>query len=177
MQVCNVLFKQKKLVFGLLFICLCLFLVLLPRNHEVLVIEEAKTGNILWAHEISRDEWFHHQYIHSVEKSLVIEKFKLGYSGTIFAMESWTRSFGAGLPYELKGDLEMKDGFYILKNIYDPIDVLHMQPSHLQMHTFHFRETEIVLSEPPFSRTHIKFYVKNMSWPEFMLVKRKKGAV
>ncbi len=168
LQACNVLFKQKKVGISILLL-LCILLLLAILNHKVLVIEEAKTGKILWGHQIKEGEWFQHEYIHSVEKSLVIEKFKLSEAGSIFAMESWTRSFGAGLPYELNGDLEMRDGFYILKNINAPIEVLHMQPSHLEKHTFHFRDYEIILSEPPYTRTHLKFYIKNMSLLEYLL--------
>lgn len=169
LRVSNVLFKQRKPLFFVFFL---FFLILVFLNisspHKLLVIEEAKTGKVLWKNEISAEDWFHHEYIHSVEKSLVIEKFKMDHTGQIFAMESWTRSFGAGLPYELKGTVEIVDGYYISKELYEPVDILHMQPSHLHSHTFHFRDEVIVLSEAPFTRTHLRFYIKSMNWFEYI---------
>lgn len=128
-----------------------------------LVIEEYSTNNILWKDRIKAEEWFHHQYIHSVEKSIVIEKFKVDKHGQIIAMESWTRSFGAGLPSQEKGIVEMKDGFFILREINEITDPIHMIPSHLYEHTFHFKEDEIFLSEEPFRRNHIIISVKKDS--------------
>jgi hypothetical protein len=174
LRVSNVLFKQKKFILS----TCCIFLIFVNLNitspYKVLVIEEAKSGKVLWQNEIEKEDWFRHEYIHSVEKSLVIEKFKMGDGGQIFAMESWTRSFGAGLPYEFKGTVEIKDGFYILKDLYEPIDVLHMQPSHLHLHTFHFKDEVIVLSEAPYTRNHLKFHIKNLSWYQFIFLKFKK---
>jgi hypothetical protein len=168
LRVCNALFKQKKLILIVCFTMLFLFISTLSSPHKMLVIEEAKTRGILWQNRILADEWFWHEYIHSVEKSLVIEKFKVDRTGQIFAMESWTRSFGAGLPSQFKGTVEIIDGFYIMKDLHEPIDVLHMQPSHLHSHTFHFRDKVVVLSEQPYTRTHIKFYIKSLSWFEFV---------
>ena len=130
---------------------------------NVLMIEEVKTGEILWQQPIEKEEWFRHEYVHSVEKSKVIEKFKFSSDGEMLAMESWTRSFGAGMPYEQRGTVEFIDGYYVLSDLNDPIEVLHMIPSHLQLHTFHFNEEEIVLSEPPFKRNHIKIEVVQLS--------------
>lgn len=168
LRVSNVLFNQKKLLFIGSCIFLVLFLLSKSSPHNLLIIEEAKTGKILWENEILATEWFHHEYIHSVEKSKVIEKFQVDDTGQIFVMESWTRSFGAGLPYDFKGTVEITDGYYILKDLYEPIDVLDMQPSHLYLHTFHFRDEVVILSEPPFTRNHLKFHIKSMSWYEFI---------
>ncbi|PYZ92683.1 hypothetical protein CR194_13560 [Salipaludibacillus keqinensis] len=130
------------------------FLVQSSPSH-MLIIEERNSGNTLWQKPINEDEWFRHEYIHSVEKSKVIEKFKLGPDGQMLAMESWTRSFGAGLPFEHKGEVERVDGYYVIRNIQDPLDELTMLPSHLQLHTFHFQEEEVILSEEPFRRNLI----------------------
>lgn len=167
--------RKKSLIIIIVTFCIIIstFLLLsLPSPHKALVIEERKTGKIFWQREIEANDWFRHEYIHSVEKSLVIEKFMVDDTGQIFAMESWTRSFGAGLPYEQKGTVEMVDGFYILKDLYDPIDVIHMMPSHLHRHTFHFKEEEVVLSEPPYTRNVIKFEVRDLNWYQYILLKR-----
>jgi hypothetical protein len=166
----NALFRRKKVMLLLSLLLLIAIFLSWKSPYRVLVIEEVKSGDTLWQREINEEDWFRHEYIHSVEKSIVIEKFKLAEGGRILAMESWTRSFGAGMPYEQKGTVEMKDGFYILKDLKDPIDVIHMQPSHLYPHHFYFKEEEVVLSEPPYKRNHIKFEVREMNWFNYFLL-------
>ncbi|EEB74022.1 DUF1850 domain-containing protein [Thermococcus sp. AM4] len=49
------------------------------------------------------------RYIHSVERSTVIEVLQVNSSG-IYAREMWWKDFGAGLPEDIQF---MKDGFYV----------------------------------------------------------------
>nr|WP_236838752.1 DUF1850 domain-containing protein [Caldalkalibacillus salinus] len=137
----------------------------------VLVIEDVKSGQILWQEDIQAGEWFYHEYLHSVEKSPVIEKFKVNRAGEILTMESWTKSFGAGLPYEQQGTVEMVDGFYVLKDLHRPIHggAFLMQPSNKYPHTFHFRDHRIMLSEEPYASTRIKIEVRHLTWLEAIL--------
>ncbi|TMW72334.1 DUF1850 domain-containing protein [Alteribacter natronophilus] len=130
---------------------------------QVLEIEKVESNKVLWQAPIEPEVWFHHEYIHSVEKSKVMEKYKLASDGQLYAMESWTRSFGAGLPYEDRGTAEIVDGWYILKDLYSPLEELRMLPSHLHLHTFHYGDEELVLSDPPFKRTHIRIHVSRLS--------------
>ncbi|WP_054752176.1 DUF1850 domain-containing protein [Piscibacillus salipiscarius] len=120
-------------------------LLLTIQSGKKLVIEDLQTGHILWQEQVDRGDWFSHRYIHSVEKSPVIEKFKISGDWRILTMESWTKSFGAGLPYEDKGDVEMKDGFFVIKNLNRPVfgGELKFQPSHLYPHTFKFKDQTI----------------------------------
>lgn len=169
----NVLFQKLDLKW--LLICIIILLVAIflnyPSPYKTLVIEDIKTEEILWHKDILTEEWFEHQYIHSVEKSPVIEKFKVDKSGQILTMESWTKSFGAGLPYERQGTTAMVDGFFVLKELNRPIHggVLQIQPSSLYPHTFHFKKNVVVLSEPPYSSTRIKIEVKHKSWANKIL--------
>lgn len=142
-------------------IILAVLIVIAPSYQ--LVIEEKQTGYELWSLPVQEGDWFRHEYLHSVEKSKVIEKFKLGAEGQILAMESWTKSFGAGLPYENKGTVEQIDGYYVLKDISEPVEVLHIIPSHLYLHTFHLGDTEVVLSEPPFKRTLLLIEIRKLT--------------
>lgn len=138
-----------------------------------LVIEDLKTGDILWQEQIERGDWFSHRYIHSVEKSPVIEKFKVSDDWEILTMESWTKSFGAGLPYEDKGDVEMKDGYFVIQDLNKPVygGELKFQPSHLYPHTFHFKDEEVTFSEPPYSETRILVEIKNATlWDRIKLL-------
>ncbi|MFD2657981.1 DUF1850 domain-containing protein [Gracilibacillus thailandensis] len=148
---------------------------LVPSNYQ-LVIRDMKTKEILWADTIEKGNRFAHRYIHSVEKSPVKEVFQFSDMGEIRTMESWTKSFGAGLPYQRKGEVAMEDGYYVLKNINRPIhdDVLRMKPSNLYPHTFLFQNQTIYLSEQPFVGRVIEIdVIRSSLWKSFNLNKER----
>ncbi len=95
--------------------------------------------------EVTVNDVFYHEYIHSVELSPVREYYKINEQYQMVATESWTQSFGAGLPYEAKDELEMKDGFIIIKQE-RLIEHLNILPSHLFPHSFHVGEETVDLS-------------------------------
>ncbi|GAE93702.1 hypothetical protein JCM21714_2805 [Gracilibacillus boraciitolerans JCM 21714] len=95
---------------------------LFHQSHYQLVITDMNSKEVLWESSIKiGGDRFSHQYIHSVEKSPVQEIFELSNSGEIVTMESWTKSFGAGLPYQHQGEVSMKDGYYVMRNLNRPI--------------------------------------------------------
>jgi hypothetical protein len=94
---------------------------------------------------IQANDTFYHEYLHSVELSPVREYFKIDDQYNMIATESWTRSFGAGLPYETKDELEMKDGFFVMKQE-RLIEHLNLLPSHLFPHAFYVGDHEVDLS-------------------------------
>ncbi|WP_277674279.1 DUF1850 domain-containing protein [Piscibacillus halophilus] len=158
----NAFFKKKYwfLIIAVATVILLLFTINVGKK---IVIEDLQTGNILWQEEVERGDWFSHRYIHSVEKSPVIEKFKVNHDWEILTMESWTKSFGAGLPYEDKGDVEMKDGYFVIQDLNKPVfgGELKFQPSELYPHTFRFKDKEVTFSEPPYSETKILVDIQN----------------
>ncbi|WP_162297955.1 DUF1850 domain-containing protein [Halalkalibacillus sediminis] len=167
-------FFNKKFIAVLLIILLTVAIVFFLNTkspYKKIVIEDIHTGDTMWQEEVEKGDWFSHRYIHSVEKSPVEEKFKVDEDWVILTMESWTKSFGAGLPYERKGDVEMKDGYYILRNLNRPVHggVLRMQPSELFPHSFFFEEQEVVLSEPPYSDTQILIEIQDMTWKDKLM--------
>ncbi|MCD8511374.1 MAG: DUF1850 domain-containing protein [Bacillus sp. (in: Bacteria)] len=170
----NVLF-QKMIRVGifvsLFFILLLLALTFINSPYRALVILDDKTEEILWQNRIENNEWFSHQYIHSVERSPVLEKFRVDSDGVIYTMESWTKSFGAGLPHTQEGTVELRDGYYILKDLNRPVHggVLLMQPSAMFPHSFYFQEQEVMLSEAPFAGTRIRIEVVTLTWLEVFL--------
>jgi len=143
------------------------------RPHYMLVISEMNSDEELWMGEIEKGQRFSHRYIHSVEKSPVKEVFQFSDAGEIVTMESWTKSFGAGLPYQKQGEVDVKDGYYIMKNLNRPVHggILRMKPSDLYPHTFSFQEETFYLSEEPFVNKIIEIDVKTLSWWE--LIKRR----
>ncbi|SHN36576.1 DUF1850 domain-containing protein [Gracilibacillus kekensis] len=139
---------------------------LLKQPHYQLVITDMNSKEVLWQRDIEKGDQFAHQYIHSVEKSPVKEVFELSKSGELVTMESWTKSFGAGLPYQHQGDVSIKDGFYVMQNLNRPIHggVLRMKPSDLYPHTFIFQEETFYLSKEPFVKRIIEINVKKKAW-------------
>lgn len=170
----NVLFQTKTRVVS--FICIVFVVLLLVgvftgSPFKELVIFDDKTGEVLWHKPIKEAEWFSHQYIHSVEKSPVLEKFRVDANGVIYTMESWTKSFGAGLPHTQEGTAELRDGYYILRDLNRPVHggVLLMQPSSMFPHSFYFHDEEILLSEAPYTGTRIRIEVITLTWGEALL--------
>ncbi|MGN8647770.1 DUF1850 domain-containing protein [Gracilibacillus sp. HCP3S3_G5_1] len=161
-------FFPKFMIVIVVVITLLLSLLLWHRPQYLLVITDMNTGEALWTSEIDQGETFSHEYIHSVEKSPVKEVFQFSTSGELVTMESWTKSFGAGMPYQREGDVELKDGFYVMRNINRPIHggVLRMKPSNLYPHTFSFRDQTIYLSKEPFVKKIIEIDVIDLSWWE-----------
>ncbi|MFS0724654.1 DUF1850 domain-containing protein [Paenibacillus sp. 1P07SE] len=149
----------------------------LESPYNWLMIEDYKSGTVLWKHEIEAGEWFSHRYIHSVERSPVIEKFQFDDRGRLCTMESWTRSFGAGLPYELQGETERIDGYYVSRELNRLVGSggIRMLPSSLFPHAFYFREEEILLSEAPYAGNRITIFVKPMTWLESISYSNWKG--
>ncbi len=166
----NAFFQKFMLIFAVLLILLLSWF-LWHRPPYLLVISDMNTGKTLWERGIEQGESFSHEYIHSVEKSPVKEVFQFSSTGEVLTMESWTKSFGAGLPYQREGDVEMKDGYYVIKNLNRPIHggVLRMKPSDMYPHTFSFRDHTIYLSKEPFVTKIIEIDVKDLSWWEGFL--------
>ncbi|XEC97240.1 DUF1850 domain-containing protein [Paenibacillus tarimensis] len=157
---------SRKYVYSLLslpFAAVLVWWMLLPSGEYRLQIVEAKSDTVLWQTKAEIGDDFSHRYIHSVELSPVIESFTIGDGGEIIAMESRTRSFGAGLPHVSKGVTELEGGYYVMKELHEPVGELHMQPSHLHLHTFHYGEQSLQLSEPPYTRTHLTIRVEQPS--------------
>ncbi len=134
----------KTLMFIVILYIAITIIALYPTSQYFLIIKEYHSGKTLWVREIKSGDWFYHEYVHSVELTSVIEKYKMIGPGDIRAMESWTRSFGAGLPYEFNENVEIRNGVYIIKDLNRPVDVIHMMPSHLQPHTFHFHDETLL---------------------------------
>ncbi|CAM4392383.1 DUF1850 domain-containing protein [Paenibacillus tarimensis] len=140
-----------------------------PGSSCMLEIVKASTGEVLWQTSIQEGEKLYYRYIHSVELSPVIEYFTADQALGLVAVESRTRSFGAGLPYTSKGDTELAGGYYTMKNLYEPVGELHMQPSYLHPFTLHIREKSVRLHEPPYARTHLILRINSPArWKELL---------
>ncbi|UOQ49383.1 DUF1850 domain-containing protein [Gracilibacillus caseinilyticus] len=156
---------------GYIVLIICSFVIgwfFWQRPHYLLEITDRNTDEVLWSAEIDKNETFSHEYVHSVEKSPVKEVFQFSSTGEMLTMESWTKSFGAGMPYAREGDVEMEDGYYILRNLNRPIQggIIRMKPSNLYPHRFTFRQDSFYLSKEPFVRKIIEIDVRTLTWWE-----------
>lgn len=132
-----------------------LWWLLQPISAYHLQIVRADSGKVLWSENVQTGEAFLVRYVHSVELSPVLEYFMVGDDGEIVATESRTRSFGAGLPHVKKGVTELAGGYYVMRELYEPVGELHVQPSHLHSHTLQYHGMTVQLNRPPYAREHL----------------------
>lgn len=140
----------------------CLFIiveaaVIIQMNKPLnIVIEDMNTGEELFSEKIEESERFEVSYIHSVERSPVIEIFEVR-GDEIYTMESHTESFGAGMPYE-GDDVELADGKFIIKNINRKVHggTLRIRPSSVFPHHIKIRDTDLIISDPPYKGRNLE---------------------
>jgi hypothetical protein len=122
-----------------------------------------REDQVYWEHEVQPGETFQHEYVHSVEKTPVIEKYIIDEDYSIVAVETRTKSFGAGLPFYSEEQVEREDGYYIIR---DPenrtVPFIDFMPYDMYPHHFYFgeqSEEEIELSSPELSGKHVRVRV------------------
>lgn len=125
-----------------------------------LQIVHADSGDVWWQAAVRSGDEFVLSYVHSVELSPVAETYAIGPAGEIAAMESRTRSFGAGLPHTRKGVTTLEDGYYVMKELNEPVGELHVMPSHLHRHTLRLGEQVVELNKAPYAREHLVVRLK-----------------
>lgn len=97
------------LVLGLIIAFLFLYL----NSVKALKAEDFKTGENLKVWQVENGSGFQIHYTHSVEKSLVVEKYKVA-ENTLKLVETEFKSYGAGLPSTTEDKFEItEDGFRI----------------------------------------------------------------
>ncbi|WP_163969408.1 DUF1850 domain-containing protein [Oceanobacillus halotolerans] len=101
---------------------------LLSKVHVLYALDD--NGNILIAERVNADMTFSSQYIHSVAKCPIIEKFEISDQYKMVLMESWNCSFGAGIETEPPPGAtdRMEDGFYVIDNIQQVHDEIRFHP-------------------------------------------------
>jgi hypothetical protein len=115
------------------------------KQEYVLQIYLPYAETVFWEEPVQPGDTFYHEYLHSVERSPVREYYKIDENYQMIATESWSKSFGAGLPYETKEKLERIDGFFVIHEERE-IEHLNILPSHLYPHSFFYREKTVDLS-------------------------------
>lgn len=159
MKITKILKSKKALLYSSAFlsiICIGLLLyVIKPESHLLLV--DDTTGAILQEIELDEGKTFSMTYTHSVERSEVKEIFEVR-GNEIFVMESYTESYGAGLPYE-GTELDADDGKFVIKDINKKIESLIVRPSKLYPHYLTYNNEVITISDYPFKGKNIRIVV------------------
>lgn len=137
-------------------ISILLVLHILKPAAQLLLIDHS-TDEVIHHIELDDGNRFSISYTHSVEKSEVKEIFEVR-GADIFVMESYTESFGAGLPYE-GTVLEIDDGKYAIKDINQKLENLIVRPSKLYPHYLTYNDEEILISDYPFQNKNIRIVV------------------
>ncbi len=163
MKITEIVRDKKTLLFSSVFlsiICIVLiFYILKPEQHLLLVDDQ--TGVVIHSIELDKGSTFSMTYTHSVERSDVTEVFEVR-DGDIYVMESYTESYGAGLPYE--GTVLEEDGRFAIKDINQQINDLVVRPSKLYPHYLTYGNEEILISDYPYQGKNIRIVVKE--WGE-----------
>lgn len=163
MNIFKLISDKKALLFSSVFlsiICISLILHILKPEQHLLLIDD-HTDLVLHTIELDEGREFSITYTHSVEKSEVTEVFEAR-GEDIFVMESYTESYGAGLPYE--GTVLEEDGRFAIKDINQRIDALVVRPSKLYPHYITYNNETIMISDYPFRDKNIRIVVKE--WGE-----------
>ncbi|WP_332634461.1 DUF1850 domain-containing protein [Halalkalibacter flavus] len=142
--------SKKALLLSTAFLFLLIIIVLsklssIGKQEYFLQIYLPYNDIVFWEEKIQPHDTFYHEYLHSVELSPVREYFTIDEEFRMIATESWTKSFGAGLPYETKDNFEIVDGFFVIQD-HRELEYLNILPSNLYRHSFYFGEESIDLS-------------------------------
>lgn len=163
MKILKLVRDKKALLFSSVFlsiISIALILHILKPDQHLLLVDDA-TDVVLHNIELDEGTQFSMTYTHSVERSAVTEIFEIR-DNEIYVMESYTESYGAGLPYE--GTVLEKDGRFVIKDINQHIESLVVRPSKLYPHDLTYNEERIMISDYPFRGKNIRIVVNE--WGE-----------
>lgn len=99
------------------------------------------------SYDITNDDFFSVEFIHSVNKSPVIEYYKIDKEKNIYIYKTIYYNYGAGVPTELSGDETLSfgdDGSMIIDNINKKIDNLTYYLSDLYDHVLRINDGEAI---------------------------------
>ena len=142
-----------------------------------LVMENFRTGDILYSRRLASDMEFSISYIHSVNISKITDFFKIRQDGTIVLTSSHFYSFGAGVAAvpEYGGLFSVNDSYISYDSMDRVIDNLVVFVGTVSDHIFHYRHEDIPLKNIAPPQTNIRFTAQRLSPAEIALNYFKKG--
>ncbi|WP_059104504.1 DUF1850 domain-containing protein [Shouchella shacheensis] len=111
----------------------CLLVTLLPfgptETQWTLILREERQGERLYQSTVEAGDVLELSWIHSIEKTPWIERYRVKEDGTFVLNELVLQSFGAGTPAN-KGKLIMNDGLITMTNIEEAHEAIRWIHSH-----------------------------------------------
>lgn len=146
----------------IILLCILLSIGIYVCSSRVPIIYAIDTdGRILIAQHVNTGTTLESQYIHSVARCPIIEKFEINETYDIVLMESWNCSFGAGIETETPDDAStrMENGYYVYENINQPFSEIAFHAVALNDHTLTIDDKTWELSKHPFRGTTLTIFV------------------
>ncbi|AXF56989.1 DUF1850 domain-containing protein [Salicibibacter kimchii] len=154
------LFLQGRRGIFLLFLAILLLLIVFWEQTPKLQVVATETDDVLFEEEIQPGDTFYHEYIHSVMKTPIREVFEINDDFEVVPKETWTKAFGAGIPYESNETIRKEDGFYVIPDDGRVVEELRLIPSNLYTHTFQFKDERLYLSEMEENNRRVMIHVQ-----------------
>ena len=136
--------------------------IILTKKNKLVLIDD-KTNKPISVYTFLKDNSFSVEFIHSVNKSKIIEFYKFDNKKNIILYKTIYYNFGAGVLTEIndKWDLSYgKDGSMIISNMDTKIDELIYIVGTISDHILKINDREIVLNKLFGKNRMIKFMIK-----------------
>jgi len=114
-------------------------------NRDVLVVRDAKTGQVLEIGPMAEGETFELHFMHSVDK-LPVQDFFVYRNETLILDRTRCLSFGAGLGYAGQGELKGENGWNIIDNMDRQVGTLPLRVGTIANHRIIYRGEEFRLA-------------------------------
>ncbi|SFL82665.1 DUF1850 domain-containing protein [Halanaerobium salsuginis] len=160
-----VMLKTKKFKFFLfIFFLLIITVLLLSLKVNTLQLVDYKKNNIFWQEKAVENAVFKISYIHSVERTPVIEIFKIK-QGKIILTGTEYESYGAGLPTTaITGEYVVKNDKFFLKDINQFLPDIMLRVSDYAQHEFIYQDQVYELYKKIPTETLVQIRTKQVSY-------------
>lgn len=143
-----------------------LFVYLLIPTQSALMIMDGKKNEIVFLYALKQDEGFYIQYVHSIHKTPIIEKFYVNDQQQIVLEEVIYESYGVGTPSSIEPGQSFKqeDGKYIIGNIQRTFPFFDLSIGQvIANHQLHINDQIIPLSSLASPGDWVRFQSKKVS--------------
>ncbi len=136
--------------------------IILTKKNKLVLIDD-KTNKPISVYTFLKDNSFSVEFIHSVNKSKIIEFYKFDNKKNIILYKTIYYNFGAGVLTEIKDKWDLsygEDGSMIISNMDTKIDELIYIVGTISDHILKINDREIVLNKLFGKNRMIKFMIK-----------------
>ncbi len=144
---------------------------------RMFVVEEAGGGGIVFLRPFTPDYEFSLSYIHSVNKSEIVDLFAVGRDGSIVLRGSRFSSFGAGVATEDAGTFSGSGGFLEYSGIGRRIPDLRVFAGTEADHRFKAGDGGFRFRDLAAPQTSLRFRVRRVSAAEMISYRARKGVL